>query len=638
MTGVRSLLLRIVTPATAVVIALVMFQVATLPSVSSAAERSAVERFHFTALSMPNDMTPGWRSVRTVNPSLGRIRSWISSVGAGVALADVDGDGLSNDLCMVDPRVDRVSVAPAPGTGARYPSFSLTPTGLRYDDTMAPMGCIPRDLNGDGWTDFFVYYWGRSPILFFRDPDRPLGADAFEARELVPSVPRWFTNAATLADLDGDGHVDIVVANYFPDGARVLDPRAHDSEQMQDSMSRAYNGGGKHFFLWQRPAASTASVPFREVPSGLSHNADHGWTLAVAARDLDGDLLPEVYLANDFGPDRLLYNESAPGHLRFRIVEGTQRFTTPKSKVLGRDSFKGMGVDFGDLNGDGKPDMVVSNITNPYALQESNFAFVAHGAMGQMRSGHAPYSDESEGLGLARSGWGWDVKLADFDNDGTPEVVQATGFLKGTVNRWPELQELAMSNDDVVRHPNLWPHFGPGDDLSGHQGVRFFVRVDGRYVDVAKALGLTIGTVDRGIAVADVYGNGNLDLAVANQWDQFAFYRNDCPRCGRSLELRLVRRNASGPTVVDQQVAAGAATTAFGATATVLLPDGRRLEDEVDGGNGHSGKRSEELHFGLGSDSRPLEVRVAWRDAQGVVHATVLSLSPGRHVVVLGDG
>ena len=68
---------------------------------------------------------PPIQSVRTVEPSLRRISGWISTVGAAVSLSDLDADGLPNDVCLVDPRSDRVTVAPAPGTGARYRPFTL---------------------------------------------------------------------------------------------------------------------------------------------------------------------------------------------------------------------------------------------------------------------------------------------------------------------------------------------------------------------------------------------------------------------------------------------------------------------------------------------------------------------------------
>ena len=100
---------------------------------------------------------------------------------------------------------------------------------MPYDAaTMAPMGSLPGDLNEDGLMDVLVYYWGRPPIAFLRRDDHGKGLERgrFVAREVAPGAGRWFTNAATLADLDGDGHADLVVGNYFPDDARILDARA----------------------------------------------------------------------------------------------------------------------------------------------------------------------------------------------------------------------------------------------------------------------------------------------------------------------------------------------------------------------------------------------------------------------------
>ena len=632
-------------------IVVALYAMARQPELSYAGRARLAGRFQFAHHTLPELPGGSSRTLRSVHPSLERISAWISSVGAAVALNDLDGDGLPNDVAFVDTRADRVVVAPVPGTPSRFAPFVLDAAPLRYDpNTMAPMGCLPGDLNEDGLMDLLVYYWGRPPIAFLRRIEdgsihAGLSSASFVRQEVAPDAGRWFTNAATLADLDGDGHADLIVGNYFPDDARILDARAGGREAMQHSMSRADNGGRKHLLRWIGAArGSQPSVRFEEVVGVLDEPVACGWTLAIGAVDLDGDLLPEIYFANDFGPDRLLHNRSRPGEFHFGLLEGSKGLTTPNSKVVGRDSFKGMGVDFGDLNGDGRLDFFVSNIAADYALEESNFVFVSTGDTDLMRRGVAPYVDQSERLGLSRSGWGWDTKLADFDNDGVLEALQATGFVKGTTDRWPELQELAMGNDEFLSDPGSWPRFQSGDDLCGNQPNLFAVRgAEGRYWNIAPVLGLAEPGVSRGIAIADVDGDGRLDFAVANQWAPSSFYRNQSRDAGTFLGLHLllpVDTRELGPTRSRPGHPGGdfVGRPALGATASVELPDGRRLVAAVDGGNGHSGKRSHDLHFGLGRTPPATLLRVAfhWRDPRGRARRETLELAPGWHTVLLG--
>ncbi|MDQ3920570.1 MAG: CRTAC1 family protein, partial [Acidobacteriota bacterium] len=469
----------------------------------------------------------------------------------------------------------------------------------------------------------------------------------YVARELIPTPERWYTNCATQADLDGDGHLDLIIGNYFPDGARILDATGDGREEMAESLSRSFNGGRNRLLLWAGSAGGAgADARFEEAKGVLSDEVAEGWTLAVGAADLDGDLLPEIYFANDFGPDRLLHNLSTPGHLRFELLEGRQGWATPHSKVLGRDSFKGMGVDFGDINGDGLTDIYVSNIADEYSLEESHFVWVNTGETGLMKKGVAPFVERSEQLGLARSGWGWDARLVDFDNDGTPEAIQATGFVRGNTDRWPELQEVAMSNDQLQGDLRIWPRIQPGDDLSGHGHNPFFVRAaDGRYYDLAADLGLDQPQITRGIAVADVDGDGRLDFALANQWMTSYVYLNQSRQAGGFLGLNLLLPAAdvrAGAKTTERAGLPGPDTRgypAIGAHATLYLPDGRRMVAQVDGGSGHSGKRSPGLHFGLGklSADTPLRVDLDWRDAQGQPHHESLRLTAGWHTVLLGS-
>ena len=290
-------------------------------------EAASPKRFSFDTTILDDTFGAPVRQTRDVNHELEHIRPWIASVGAAAAVGDIDGNLKADETCYVDTRTNRVVVAPLLpaashphllGRQSDFRPFALEPPDgrVREDDSVAPMGCLIGDMNEDGAADLVVYYWGRAPALYLGTMNRqgPLAAVQFRGKTVVESEA-WFTNAALLADVDGDGHLDIVIGNYFCDGGRILDakPGTHacpsGQSPMQDSMSRAFNGGENRILLAKPPRSGDDRFPkFTEVLP-FEPEVAKGWTLAIAARNLlaDGDT-PDLYFANDFGPDRLMAN------------------------------------------------------------------------------------------------------------------------------------------------------------------------------------------------------------------------------------------------------------------------------------------------------------------------------------------
>lgn len=635
--------------------------------VIGANERNALsQHFHFEL--HPLDVEPfaprGLMTVREVHPSLERIQSWISATGAACTISDLDRDGYYNDMLLIDPRLNTVLIQPVPKTGNRFAPFVLDPVGLDYEPPkMSPTGCLVSDFDEDGLDDILVYYWGRTPVVFFqqRHSDlRHVSAIDFVAKELIPPTSanplRWFTHAGTLADIDGDGHLDLLLGNFFQDDADILN--AHGTgvvSVMHEGKSNARNGGGAKLFLWTRPQDRSAPDEiFRNASAAIEKHCGKGWVLAIGAVDLDPGSakwpgLPEIYIANDFGPDRLLHNRSTPGVPDFRSSEGTRGFTTPKSFVLGHDSNKGMGLDFGDINRDGLFDMYISNISEDFALHEGHFVFVSTGKTEDFQAGIAPYHQVSSSLGLNRGGWGWDCRFVDFDNDGILEAVQATGMIKGTINRWPELHALGTTNDQLISNPKYWPRFRPPTaDLSGHDVNPFYVRSSsGRYVDVAAELGLDEPWNTRGLAVADVDGDGWQDFVAANQWESSVFFHNRSGNTSHQnsfVAIHLILPPVASPLrkVVCREGHPNADSPgrpAIGAIVSLEMPDGRRLVSQVDGGSGHSGKRAPTVHFGLGPNPPDdLTLDLTWRDRDGHMQHAAVTVRPSKwYTVELGQ-
>ena len=623
---------------------------ARIPDEPAAEVERLAAHFRFDWQTLPPVPMPPGGVVFPINKTAAHMPFYIYQIGASAALGDLDGDGLPNDLCITDPRAKGAEVRPVPGTGNRYATFTLD-FGPYFDrTTQHPTVCRIADMNEDGLADLFVAFYGRPPLLLLRRAPLdvgsrpPLDAAAFAVRELVPGLEQtWWTATSAFADVDGDGHQDVVVGNYYPDGAEITDASSSKPFEMNRDFSRARNGGKNRIFL--HAGGSSGPEPtatFRDAGDVFPGDDAFAWTLAVGAGDIDRDGLSDLYIANDFGPDELYWNRSTPGKVNLVALHGKRGFFTPESMALGRDSFKGMSIDFGDVNGDGTFDMFVSNIGSPFALQEGHFLWESTGDVGEMKEGVAPYVDRSDEAGVAHSAWAWDARFEDFDNDSVLELVQATGLVKGTANRWPDLAQVGAANDNLVRYQSSWPKFMVGSDVDGYYPEPFWALAkDGRYADLSGTLfpGLTVAC--RGIAVGDVEGDGYPEMVYANYWEDSVYVKNESAG-NRFLALHLllpVGASAAGgpPRVHDGHPAWREGTPAIGAFVEADVPGGKAQIRQVDGGNGHSGQRSPEVRFGLGKTApAAIPVKITWRGLDGALHHDALALAPGYHTVVLG--
>jgi len=597
--------------------------------------RFAVEKL--SAVPIPPDV------VYPVNKTAKHMQFYYYQVGESAALGDLDGDGLPNDLCQTDVRAKTAMLRTVPGTGDRYKSFTLDFGKLVDRKTVWPSVCRFADMNEDGLTDIFITFYGRPPLLLLRQDVAglkaadPLTQASFTISELVPGLnERWWTATATFADFDGDGHQDVIVGNYYADGSELTDPDSSKPFEMNEDFSRAKNGGKSRIFLGSGKGSYTYAGDV------IPNNGSRAWTLAVGAADLNRDGLSELYIANDFGPDQLLLNESTPGKVKWRELKGERGFTRPASMSVGNDTFKGMSIDFADLNDDGTFDMYVSNIASPFRLQEGHFLWMSTGKTDQMKSGSAPWVEKADDLGMAHSAWAWDARFEDFDNDGAVELVQATGLVRGRENRWPDLSQVGGANDVFVKYPASWPKFLPGaTDVDGTFYNPFWVRgKEGKYVDLSETLFPGMTEPARGIAIADVDGDGYPEQVYANFWMESSYVKNQSAGNGaKFLGLHLLlptTQDEGGVRAHKGHPGWREGTPAIGSFVEIEMSGGRKQIRQVDGGNGHSGQRSPELRFGLGQASdAPMPVRITWRDLAGKSHQDSVSLTPGYHTVVL---
>ena len=114
------------------------------------------------------------------------------------------------------------------------------------------------------------------------------------------------------------------------------------SRTLHDSLARSGNGGCLRFFRFVFATSDQhPTVRFDQQKELIAGELTHSRSYAIGPVDLDGDLLPELYISNDFGPDRLLHNRSTPGHFQFVALQGKRTMGTPASCVINQDSFNG---------------------------------------------------------------------------------------------------------------------------------------------------------------------------------------------------------------------------------------------------------------------------------------------------------
>ncbi|HWL92668.1 MAG TPA: CRTAC1 family protein, partial [Phycisphaerae bacterium] len=513
---------------------------------------------------------------------LNNIMPWVASVGAAAAAADYDRDGWI-DLFVTDSDKKKPNhLYRNMGDGTFTDVAQQAGVAWWNDDRGTAMSAVWGDYDNDGWPDLFIVRWGEN-LLLRNNMDGTFSN----------ATPKYFTRrdgsrgtqwanacAAVWLDFNLDGRLDIYVGNYFDE---------HDlwhlktTRIMHDDFENSRNGGPN--YLYRQNADGTFSEVAKEL--GLD---DTGWTLAVGSADVNNDGWPDLYCANDFGPDQL--------HLSNR--DGT--FIDASKAALGHDTKKGMNVDFGDINNDGWLEIFVANITTAEYLQEGNMLWHNNGV--DPTTGEFTLTDVSLETGVYDGGWGWGGKFFDYDNDGDVDLYAVNGFISaGEGSYWYDLASWTVKGEDSAEARN-WPAIG-NRSFSGHEKNRFW-RNEGNLVFTNRGAeaGLDIDRDGRGVVCFDYDNDGDLDAFVANQNQAPNLFRND---------LGAANGNHWLSVELEADPAARTNRDAIGARVSIVSAGGKQIR-ERDGGNGYSGQSDPRLFFGLGKELTVDLLEVRWPD------------------------
>jgi tetratricopeptide (TPR) repeat protein len=513
---------------------------------------------------------------------LDNIMSWVTSVGAAAAAVDYNNDGWM-DLYVTDSRKGYPNHLYRNNGDGTFTDVAEQ-AGLAWVNTEekgVSMDCVWCDYDNDGWPDLFLVRWGVNSLFhnngngtFTEVTDK-----LFRKRDGSPGMDWANGCAAIFLDYNMDGRPDIFVGNYF---TAVDLWHLKSTRIMHNDFEKGGNAGRNR--LYRQNADGT----FTEVAHELGLD-DPAWTLSVGAADLNNDGWPDIYCANDFGPDQLFLNNKQGG------------FTNITATAIGFDTKKGMNVDFGDFDNDGWLDIYVANITTAEYLQEGNMLWHNNGVG---PDGNLTFTDISLETGTYDGGWGWGAKFFDADNDGRLDIIAVNGFVSaGPGNYWYDLATWTVKGPDVADAKN-WPAIGDRS-FSGYEKDRFFHN-DGNYTfsERAHEYGLDSTRDGRGVVCFDYNNHGYLDVFIANQDQAPQLFRNNLGSITHNhwLMVRLIGDPKTGIT-----------RDALGARVTIVTAAGRQMR-ENNGGKCYCGQSDPRLHFGLGGENHVKLLEVRWPD------------------------
>jgi hypothetical protein len=471
------------------------------------------------------------------------------TMGAGAAFLDYDNDGRP-DLYLVNG-------APIAGDRSRSRSGSLYRNldGTRFEDVtraagltepLYGMGAAAGDFDNDGNIDLFVT--GLDGDRLYRNR----GDGSFEDLTRIMGLTNaGFSSSAVFVDYDRDGYLDLLVGRYVQWSLQT------DTMCSLDGTQRMYCTPEKYPGQTNRLYRNLGGRRFQDVtrPSGIFH--PEGKTLGVVVLDHNRDGWPDLAVANDTVRNFLFVNNRDGTFSEIGVITGMAYSESGATRG-------GMGIDAGDVDGDGFTDIAVGNFSQEmsalYRASEKGF-----------------YVDDAApaGVGIPTlMTLAFGTLLMDFDNDGWLDLVIANGHIE------PEIGKL-HSTQSYAQPPQFFQNLGKGQFklVAGSKGSPFETPL-----------------VGRGLASADIDGDGDLDLVITQNGRNAVLLRNNAtPRSWIRVQLSGRASNRNGYGTVVRAVAGQQSWTR-------MLVSGRSYLSACE----------PVLTFGLGNAARLDRLEISW--------------------------
>jgi hypothetical protein len=553
----------------------------------------------------PDQSGVSFANTITTNDSLNVQNDVYVYNGAGVAVGDIDNDGLP-DIFFSGNMV----------TSRLY----LNRGQMRFEDITESASVTTKkwatgasmvDVNGDGYLDIYVSVSGpqwlkpedRANMLFINNRDRTFT----QAAEKYGIADTGFTTHAVFLDYDRDGCLDLFLLNNSPkDFARGV---SSQPGALRGQTPGSYNE------LYRNACPNGQPGTFLNVSAQAGILRDAGYGLGVVVSDIDRDGWPDIYVSNDGTPNDVLYVNNRDG-----------TFTNKAARWLKHTSNAGMGVDIADFNNDGWVDILqVDMMPRDLERRKRMSGFTTYSGVmelrsegyrddytvnslqlsnGVMKKGDMVFSEISRLAGVDHTDWSWSALFADFDNDGNKDIFISNGYPKAvndldyqtTMFAMQRRRDASGSRRAQLELLKQLPPYNEPNYVFRNTGSLAFD-------DVSTEWGLDDRGFSYGAAYADLDNDGKLDLVV-NNIDAPAFiYHNVAPPddAHHFLNVRLL-----GEPGHERMAGIGA--------QLVLTAGGKKQYVYSTPFRGYMSTMDDRAHFGLGSLKVADTLEVIWPD------------------------
>jgi len=493
----------------------------------------------------------------------GDVLGMFTSGGSSAAVGDYDGDGF-DDIFVTDSDEGKPNhLFHNNGNGTFTDVAKEAGVAGGNDPLSIVADAVWFDYDNDGREDLLVARFN-TPILYHNE-----GNGKFKDVTAGSGLNKFGNTIAAISfDYDNDGNLDLMFGNYFKP-VNLIEQK--DKHVLPNDLDNAVNGGG--VTLWK----GDGKGHFVETTEKAGFGKHTGWTLDIGHGDFNNDGLQDIYLACDYGTDRIFFNNG----------DGTFREETEKAITF--DTRKGMNADVADYDNDGWLDIYVTNITDEY-MKECNMLW---------HNNHdGTFTDVSKETNTCATLWGWAAKFGDFDNDGWKDLFVVDGLRSGNKDNYiPVLVNLITQPGVDFSDVSIWPHIGPMT-WSGYQKKKMFRNLGGQtFKEISAEAGVDNDLDGRGIGMGDFDNDGKLDLYQVNADQTTLYYHGITEGAGNWVQFKL-----TGTKSNRDAIGARISLTAGGLTQI----------HEIDGGNGYAGQASKRAHLGIGTATKIDSVEIRW--------------------------